>query len=119
MTSINPLLAPGWFAGYVELRHTSVNVGDVARLNELLADESRPIRAIVSEMFDVPLFRLIMIVAMTNVGSVVASLLFAVYLLPVFAADLGGAEGVSRLMLEGASRSLDLLARLVGAGGLA
>jgi pheromone shutdown protein TraB len=119
MTSINPLLAPGWFAGYVELRHTTVNVGDVTRLNELLADESRPIRAIVSDMFDVPLFRLIMIVAMTNVGSVVASLLFAVYLLPAFAADLGGVDGVSRLMLEGAGRSLDLLARLVGAGGLA
>jgi pheromone shutdown protein TraB len=105
LTSVNPLLAPGWFAGYAELRHTRVNVGDVSRLNELLADETRPIREIVGDMFDVPLFRLIMIVAMTNVGSVVASLLFAAYVLPVLAADLGGVDAVTRLMLEGATDS--------------
>ncbi|MFB6160673.1 MAG: TraB/GumN family protein [Haloferacaceae archaeon] len=105
LTSVNPLLAPGWFTGYVELRHTRVNVGDVSRLNELLSDETRPIRAIVGDMFDVPLFRLIMIVAMTNVGSVVASLLFAAYVLPVLAADLGGVDAVTRLMVEGATDS--------------
>ncbi|MFB6301637.1 MAG: TraB/GumN family protein [Haloferacaceae archaeon] len=118
MTSVNPLLAPGWFAGYVELRHTTVNVSDVTRLNDLLSDETRPVREIVSEMLDVPLFRLIVIVAMTNVGSMVASLLFAAYLLPVFAADLGGVDGVGRLMIEGARRSADFLVRLVGAGGM-
>ncbi|MFB6281814.1 MAG: TraB/GumN family protein [Haloferacaceae archaeon] len=118
LTSVNPLLAPGWFAGYVELRHTSVNVSDVTRLNELLSDETKPIREIVAEMLDVPLFRLIVIVAMTNVGSIVASLLFAAYLLPVFAADLGGVDGVGRLMVEGARRSAEFLARLVGLGGM-
>jgi pheromone shutdown protein TraB len=118
LTSVNPLLAPGWFTGYVELRHTTVNVGDVTRLNDLLSDETLPVREIVSRMLDVPLFRLIVIVAMTNIGSMVASLLFAAYLLPVFAADLGGVDGVGRLMIEGASRSADFLARLVGAGGM-
>jgi pheromone shutdown protein TraB len=105
MTSINPLLAPGWFTGYVELRHTPVNVGDVARLNDLLSDETRPLPEILSEMADVPLFRLIVVVALTNVGSVVATLLFVAYVLPAMAADLGGAEAVSRLMVEGAAES--------------
>ncbi|WP_251328648.1 TraB/GumN family protein [Haloplanus pelagicus] len=113
MTSVNPLLAPGWFTGYVELRHTAVNVSDIGRLNELLGDEEKPIRQLVGEMFDVPLFRLIMIVAMTNVGSMIASLLFAVYVLPLFATEIGGVEGISRLMLEGARNSAELLWRTV------
>jgi pheromone shutdown protein TraB len=113
MTSVNPLLAPGWFTGYVELRHTPVNVADIGRLNDLLSDEERPIRSVVSDMFDVPLFRLIMVVALTNVGSIVASLLFAVYVLPLFAAEIGGVEGVSRLMVEGARNSAELLWRVV------
>jgi pheromone shutdown protein TraB len=105
MTSVNPLLAPGWFTGYVELRHTPVNVGDIGRLNTLLSDETRPLSEILGEMFDVPLFRLMVVVALTNVGSVVASLLFAAYVLPAMAADLGGVEAVSRLMIEGATES--------------
>jgi pheromone shutdown protein TraB len=113
MTSVNPLLAPGWFTGYVELRHASVNVSDIGRLNELLSDEETPIRTLIGQMFDVPLFRLIMIVAMTNIGSMVASLLFAVYVLPLFAIEIGGVEGVTRLMIEGARNSAELLWRAV------
>ena len=105
MTSVNPLLAPGWFTGYVELRHTPVNVGDIGQLNALLSDETRPLPEILSDMFDVPLFRLMVVVALTNVGSVVASLLFAAYVLPAMAADLGGVEAVTRLMIEGATES--------------
>ena len=113
MTSVNPLLAPGWFTGYVELRHASVNVSDIGRLNELLSDEETPIRTLIGQMFDVPLFRLIMIVAMTNVGSMIASLLFAVYVLPLFATEIGGVDGVTRLMIEGARNSAELLWRTV------
>jgi len=113
MTSVNPLLAPGWFTGYVELRHNPVNVADIGTLNELLSDEEKPIRQLVGEMFEVPLFKLIMVVAMTNVGSMIASLLFAVYVLPLFATEIGGVEGVSRLMVEGARNSAELLWRTV------
>jgi pheromone shutdown protein TraB len=113
LTSINPLLAPGWFAGYMELRHTPVNVSDVATLNELLDDEERPILDLLGAMFDVPLFRLIMVVALTNLGSVVASLLFATYVLPLFAADYGGIDGITRLMIEGAANGADAVWRLV------
>ncbi|GAB6861141.1 TraB/GumN family protein [Haloplanus litoreus] len=113
MTSVNPLLAPGWFTGYVELRHNPVNVADIGRLNELLGDEEKPIRQLVGEMFEVPLFKLIMVVAMTNVGSMIASLLFAVYVLPLFATEIGGIDGVTRLMIQGARNSAELLWRIV------
>ncbi|WP_224336069.1 TraB/GumN family protein [Haloprofundus halobius] len=109
MTSVNPLLAPGWFTGYMELRHTAVNVADIGRLNELLTDEETPLGELMGQMFDVPLFRLIMVVAMTNIGSIVASLLFVTYILPLFGAELGGAEAVTRLMVQGARNSAEIL----------
>ena len=109
MTSINPFLAPGWFAGYVELQYNPVNVSDIGTLNEIIADEERPIPDLVSDLFAVPLFRLIMIVAATNIGSIVASALFVAYLLPLFALDLGGAAGVTRLLFEGARNGWEIL----------
>ncbi|ERH07607.1 MAG: TraB determinant protein [Halonotius sp. J07HN4] len=113
MTSINPALAPGWFAGYIELRHLTVNVGDIGTLNDLLSDETKPIGEILGEMFDVPLFRLIMVVALTNVGSIVASALFVSYILPLLGTELGGVDGISQLMLDGARNSAELIWRAV------
>ncbi|WP_144902986.1 TraB/GumN family protein [Halobellus captivus] len=109
MTSINPFLAPGWFTGYIELQYDPVNVSDIGTLNELLADEEKPIGDLVNELFAVPLFRLIVVVAATNIGSVVASALFVAYLLPLFALDLGGAAGVTRLLFEGAENGWEIL----------
>ena len=109
MTSINPFLAPGWFTGYIELQYNPVNVSDISTLNEILADEDRPILKLVSDLFAVPLFRLIMIVAATNIGSFIASVLFVAYLLPLFALDLGGAAGVTRLLFEGARNGWEIL----------
>ncbi|MFB6353468.1 MAG: TraB/GumN family protein [Halobacteriales archaeon] len=109
LTSVNPLLAPGWFAGYVELRYTSVNVGDIGTLNDILGDEESPIGELVRRMFAVPLFRLIAIVAMTNVGSFVASLLFPLVVIPWLAPDIGGVDAIADLMVQGARNSADLV----------
>jgi len=109
LTSVNPLLAPGWFAGYVELRYLDVNVGDISRLNEIVDDEELPLGTLVSDLFEVPLFRLIMVVALTNVGSVVGSVLFATVLIPLLFAEIGGTAEIARLMLDGARNSLRLL----------
>ncbi len=118
MTSINPLLAPGWFTGYAELRHLTVNVGDIGTLNELLSDETRSPSDLVSSMLEVPLFKLIVVVAMTNLGSIVASFLFVIYVVPVmFGAEIGGVDEISQLMIDGARNSIDLLRGLVGTGG--
>jgi len=101
LTSLFPLLAAGWFAGYVELRYLSVNVGDIGRLNEILGDEESPIADIVARMRAVPLFRLILIVSLANVGSAVASYIVFPALLPYLAADIGGMAGVSELLWQG------------------
>ena len=111
LTSVNPLLAPGWFAGYVELRYLDVNVGDISTLNDIMSDEEAPMRQLWAKLSAVPLFRLIMIVALTNVGSFIGSVLFATVLLPYLFAGSGieGASGVGRLMFEAARNSLNIL----------
>ncbi|AOW80023.1 TraB family protein [Halodesulfurarchaeum formicicum] len=109
LTSINPLLAPGWFAGYVELRHTTVNVSDIGRLNEILDDEESPIGDLVSNMLDVGLFRLIVIVALTNVGSMIASVLFPFLVLPHMGEEFESVGAISNAMLAGARNGADIL----------
>jgi pheromone shutdown protein TraB len=113
LTSVNPLLAPGWFSGYVELRYLTVNVSDINRLNELLDNEELPIRELFARMREVPLFRLILIVALTNVGSFIASMLFATTVLPYMFAEVGGVDQVAAHMLEGAGNGAELLWSLV------
>ncbi|WP_276271691.1 TraB/GumN family protein [Haloarcula litorea] len=113
MTSVNPLLAPGWFAGYVELRYISVNVGDIGTLNEILADEEAPIADIFQRLRAVPLFRLILIVALTNVGSMLASFAFPVVALPYLATQERDVAWVVSKMIEGAQNSVDLIWGLV------
>jgi pheromone shutdown-related protein TraB len=109
LTSVNPLLAPGWFAGYVELRYIDVNVGDISTLNEIVSDEERPIKELLADLREVPLFRLIMVVALTNVGSFIGSVVFATVLIPYLFAGIGGPDEIARLMLEGARNSVDLI----------
>ena len=113
LTSVNPLLAPGWFAGYVELRYLNVNIGDISTLNEILSDEESPLRELWERLKAVALFRLIAVVALTNVGSIVASFLFAVVVLPSLAGSVGGVNGVADLMIQGARNSADLIWRVV------
>ncbi|PGF14790.1 conjugal transfer protein TraB [Natrinema sp. CBA1119] len=113
LTSINPLLAPGWFAGYVELKSRPVNVRDIQTLNEIIDDTERPVDEAMSAMFDVPLFRLIMIVALTNIGSMIATGLFPFVVLPWLAPEIGGVDALMGLLLEGAENSLELLRGLL------
>ncbi|ELY61909.1 TraB/GumN family protein [Natronolimnohabitans innermongolicus] len=113
LTSINPLLAPGWFAGYVELKHRPVNVRDIQQLNEIVGDTERPVDEAFSEMFDVPLFRLIMIVALTNIGSMIATFLFFIVVVPWLAPEIGGVDALFNELWRGAENTLDLLRGLV------
>ncbi|MFA9426820.1 TraB/GumN family protein [Natronorubrum sp. A-ect3] len=113
LTSINPLLAPGWFAGYVELKHRPVNIRDIQTLNEIVGDSERPVSDAMSDMFDVPLFRLIMIVALTNIGSLIATLLFPIAVLPWLAPEIGGVDALFGELLTGAENTLELLRGLL------
>lgn len=114
LTSINPMLAPGWFAGYVELRYTRVSVGDITTLNDIMSDEESPIRHLLSRMIEVPLFKVIAIVAMTNIGSFIATILFPVVIIPWLAPEIGGVNAIGDLLLQGAQNSAYRLSAIIG-----
>jgi len=109
LTSVNPLLAPGWFAGYVELRYQAVSVADIDELNTILGDESAPISEIVTRLREVPLFRLILVVALTNIGSMLASLVVFPAILPWLSADIGGVAAIGGLLVEGAQNGWEII----------
>lgn len=111
LTSLNPLLAPGWFAGYVELRYTTVNVADISTLNEILDDEESPLMDLFARMRQVPLFKLILVVGLTNVGSFLGTWLFVAAIPYIF-----GDVSVVQLMMEGAQRSFEIV--MNGLGGV-
>ncbi|MFC7045575.1 TraB/GumN family protein [Halobacteriaceae archaeon GCM10025711] len=112
LTSLNPLLAPGWFAGYVELRYTSVNISDIGTLNEILGDEESPLRDLTRRMFEVPLFRLIMIVALTNIGSMIASFLFPFVVLPLVGGPFNSLDAFTAAMTDGMQNSANAILEL-------
>lgn len=66
LTSLNPFLAAGWFAGLVEAKYRRPTTGDFKRLIET---EN------INEMFSIPLFRVLLVAALANVGSVVGTFL--------------------------------------------
>jgi len=109
LTSVNPLLAPGWFAGYVELRYVDVNVSDIGRLNEIMDDETAPVSEIFARMRQVPLFRLILVAGLTNVGSMIASLVVFPLILPMLSAPIGGVDAIPGLLLDGARNGWEIV----------
>ncbi len=109
LTSVNPLLAPGWFAGYVELKYRQVNVGDISRLNEILSDQDAPLEDIIAQMRNIPLFRLILVVAMTNIGSMIASFVIFPAVLAWLSAPIGGVDAVGAHLIDGASRGVHVI----------
>ncbi|XGI83285.1 TraB/GumN family protein [Halorutilales archaeon Cl-col2-1] len=108
MTSINPALAPGWFAGYVELRYTDVSARDITSINETLNDTTLTLREVFSDIYDIPTFRLFLVVALTNVGSIVGTALFVFVLLPYLGTDVD----MARLLSRGLANSWDSLTSL-------
>ncbi|RQG95842.1 TraB/GumN family protein [Natrarchaeobius chitinivorans] len=113
LTSINPLLAPGWFVGYVELKYRPVNVRDIQTLNEIINDTQRPVSEAVEDMFNVPLFRLIMIVAFTNIGSIIATFLFFIVVVPWLGQEVGGVDALMGELFSGAENSLELIREVI------
>jgi pheromone shutdown-related protein TraB len=109
MTSLNPALAPGWFAGYVELRHRDVSVQDIDEINEILADAEASVRQLFGRMYQVETFKLLLVVALTNLGSLIGTFFFLFVVLPVIGADIDMTE----MLRQGMTNSWN---ELVGLG---
>ncbi len=109
LTTLHPLLASGFFAGYVELRYVDVNVSDINRLNEIIDDEEAPLRDLLDRLLEVGLFRIIAVVSMATFGTIVGNFLFAFVVIPQIAASVGGIDAVAEMVIQGAQNSFDLI----------
>lgn len=72
LTSLNPLMAAGWFAGIVEAWKRKPKMVDTKRLAE--AETFK-------DMMAIPLFRVILVAAMANIGSVAGTVIGAYLIL--------------------------------------
>ncbi len=72
LTSLNPLMAAGWFAGIVEAWKRKPTMTDTKKLAE--AETFK-------ELMAIPLFRVILVAALANVGSVAGTILGAYLIL--------------------------------------
>lgn len=77
-TALNPLIAAGWFSAIVEAKIRKPAPSDFRAIFEA---ES------VTEMMKVPLFRVVLVAALANVGSTLGTILYFMVIFPVLGID--------------------------------
>ncbi len=95
LTAIHPLIAAGWFSAIVEAKIRKPRKGDVKRLLEA---------ADFSELRQNPLFRVVFVAALANVGSTLGTVAYFALLFPALGVDptllvSQGAENIWRLVI--------------------
>lgn len=78
MTSLNPMLQAGWVGAYVEARVRQPPLSDFRKIYET---ES------LGEMAKVPLFKVVLVAALGNLGSILGTVLYFIFLFPLLGVD--------------------------------
>lgn len=78
MTSLNPMLQAGWVGAYVEARVRQPPLTDFRKIYET---ES------LTEMAKVPLFKVVLVAALGNLGSILGTVLYFIFLFPLLGID--------------------------------
>jgi pheromone shutdown-related protein TraB len=74
MTSLNPMLHAGWIGAYVEARVRKPPITDFRKIYQ---SES------LSEMARIPLFKVVLVAALGNLGSLLGTFLYFIFVFPV------------------------------------
>jgi len=77
-TSLNPMLHAGWIGAYVEAKVRKPPVTDFRRIYE--ADS-------LTAMSKVPLFKVVLVAALANLGSLLGTVLYFIFVFPVLGID--------------------------------
>jgi len=78
MTSLNPMLHAGWIGAYVEARVRKPPITDFRKIYQT---ES------LSEMAKIPLFKVVLVAALGNLGSLLGTVLYFIFLFPLLGID--------------------------------
>lgn len=79
-TTLNPLIAAGWFAAIVEARIRKPTPGDFHRISRAET---------LSQMWEIPLFRVVLVAALANVGSTLGTIIYFIVIFPILGIDPG------------------------------
>src|SRR5271157_1909998 len=74
MTSLNPMLHAGWIGAYVEARVRKPPISDFRKIYET---ES------LSDMAKIPLFKVVLVAALGNLGSILGTILYFIFVFPL------------------------------------
>lgn len=77
-TTLNPLIAAGWFAAIAEAKIRKPGIGDFKRIMEAET---------FSEMRKVPIFRIVLVAALANVGASIGTLVYFLFIFPILGVD--------------------------------
>jgi len=80
MTSLNPLLHAGWLAAFVEARVRKPPITDFRKIYEAET---------LTEMSKIPLFKVVLVAALANVGSLLGTFLYFIFVFPLLGIDPG------------------------------
>jgi pheromone shutdown-related protein TraB len=91
-TALNPLIAAGWFAAIVEAKIRKPTPGDFKKIFEAET---------FSQMMDIPLFRVVMVAALANVGSTLGTIVYFIFIFPLLNIDPGVviSQGIGNMWL--------------------
>lgn len=78
MTSLNPMLHAGWIGAYVEARVRKPPITDFRKIYQT---ES------LTEMAKIPLFKVVLVAALGNLGSLLGTILYFIFLFPLLHID--------------------------------
>jgi pheromone shutdown-related protein TraB len=80
MTALNPLLHAGWLAAFVEAKVRKPPASDFRKIYEAET---------LSNMAKVPLFRVVLVAALANLGSLLGTVLYFIFVFPVLGINPG------------------------------
>ena len=91
MTSLNPFMAAGWFAAITEAKIRHPTGADFSRIAE--ADD-------LSQMRENPLFKVVLVAALANIGSIIGTFAYILFIMPILGIDPRDilSAGVTNLM---------------------
>ncbi len=78
MTSLNPMLHAGWIGAYVEARVRRPPISDFRKIYQAET---------ITDMAKIPLFKVVLVAALGNLGSLLGTILYFVFLFPVLGID--------------------------------
>ncbi len=85
LTSLSPFLACGWFAALVEAKMRPPTACDIKAITKAQS---------LKELWSVPLFCILLVAAFSNVGSILGTIAFFVFLTPVLGVDIDMMEDI-------------------------